>query len=127
MQTVQALPDYYSILEVPRHTSSEGIRLAYLRRARQCHPDHHPDDAEASDLMAAVNVAYATLSDPARRAAYDVGRIRIHTEPEWSSAGTFQPSVTRYRGRVHNEPGVVGTAWQILVRLARCVAAILPV
>ena len=126
MQTAEALPDYYSILGVPRYTRGEGIRQAYLRRAWQYHPDHHPDDAEAGELMSAVNVAYATLSDPARRAAYDVGRIQIRTEPPWSSTGTALPSVTRYRGRVRSEPGVVGTAWEILVRLARYVAATLP-
>ncbi len=126
MQTVEALPDYYAVLGVPRHTSSEGIRQAYLQRAWQYHPDLHPDDAETDEQMSAVNVAYATLSDPTRRAAYDVGRIHIRLEPPRSSTGTFRPSVTRYRGRVRHEPSVVGTAWEILVRLARCVTATLP-
>jgi curved DNA-binding protein CbpA len=54
--------------------SADEIRAAYRRRARELHPDAHPDDgANADDAeMAAVNEAWRVLSDVGRRREYDV-------------------------------------------------------
>ncbi len=55
----------------PTATFSE-IRAAFRQRARQFHPDV---SAASSAEMAAMNEAWAVLSDPARRARYDAGLI----------------------------------------------------
>jgi molecular chaperone DnaJ len=63
--------DYYEILGVPRTADADEIKRAYRRRALELHPDRNGDDPTAQERMAEVNRAYATLSDPERRANYD--------------------------------------------------------
>ncbi|MFO1250525.1 MAG: DnaJ C-terminal domain-containing protein [Inhella sp.] len=62
--------DYYAALGVARDAPQEAIKKAYRQLARKYHPDVSQEpDAEAR--MREVNEAYAVLSDPERRAAYD--------------------------------------------------------
>ncbi|MHB1215202.1 MAG: DnaJ C-terminal domain-containing protein [Thiobacillus sp.] len=62
--------DYYEVLGVPRDATADGIRKAFRKLARKYHPDVSKEkDAEAQ--MKDVNEAYAVLSDPEKRAAYD--------------------------------------------------------
>lgn len=59
---------HYEVLEVPTSASAEEIKRAYRLQARR----HHPDVAGTDDaVMQALNQAWATLSDPDRRRAYD--------------------------------------------------------
>lgn len=62
---------HYELLRVKRGTQPEGVRAAYRRLAQKYHPDKLPGNAEAERVMAALNEAYAVLSDPERRARYD--------------------------------------------------------
>lgn len=62
---------YYDILRVSRHAAPEGVRSAYRALAQRYHPDKLPGNANAVQVMAALNEAYAVLSDPERRAHYD--------------------------------------------------------
>jgi curved DNA-binding protein CbpA len=65
------LTDYYAMLGVGRGASAADVDRAYRRAARATHPDVHPDDVSAAERFHAVTIAYETLSDPRRRAAYD--------------------------------------------------------
>ncbi|KZD07417.1 DnaJ C-terminal domain-containing protein [Oceanibaculum pacificum] len=67
--------DPYKILGVERDASSDDIRKAYRRRAKELHPDLHPGDKEAESRFKAVSAAYHLLSDPEQRARYDRGEI----------------------------------------------------
>ena len=58
---------HYDVLGVGLSASTEEIRAAYRRRARSTHPDLGGDPAE----FHAVQVAFDTLGNPRRRAAYD--------------------------------------------------------
>jgi hypothetical protein len=64
-------PDYYARLGVQPSASAEKIRAAYREKARATHPDHNPDDPEATERFQRVQEAYQVLSDPDRRARYD--------------------------------------------------------
>lgn len=62
------MPDHYATLGVARHATAAQIKAAYRRLASQHHPDREGGD---KDKAAAVNDAYACLSDSERRARYD--------------------------------------------------------
>lgn len=70
--------DPYDELGVARTATTPEIRRAYLRLARQFHPDHldDADRAAGSGRMARINAAWAVLGDATRRATYDAA-----TEP----------------------------------------------
>jgi len=63
--------DLYEILEVPRDASTDDIKRAYRRLARDCHPDANPDDPGAEARFKELAAAYEVLSDPEKRDRYD--------------------------------------------------------
>ncbi len=65
-----AVRDLYDILGVPRDASTEDIRTAYRRLAREHHPDVNADPA-AEERFKEVAAAYEILSDAQKRARYD--------------------------------------------------------
>jgi molecular chaperone DnaJ len=65
-----AVRDLYEILGVPRDASSDDIKKAYRRLAREHHPDVNADPA-AEERFKEVATAYEILSDPQKRAQYD--------------------------------------------------------
>jgi molecular chaperone DnaJ len=65
-----AVRDLYEILGVPRDASTEDIRKAYRRLAREHHPDVNADPA-AEERFKEVAAAYEILSDANKRAQYD--------------------------------------------------------
>ena len=66
-----AFIDYYKIMGVPKDTPQDKMRDAYKRRAKQFHPDLHPNAPKAKAKFQALNEAYDVLSDPQKRAKYD--------------------------------------------------------
>ena len=64
--------DLYAVLDVAPDASQAQIGAAYRRLVRANHPDIHPEPNSAT--LADAAAAYATLRDPARRAAYDRSR-----------------------------------------------------
>jgi curved DNA-binding protein CbpA len=70
--------DYYAVLQITSEATFDQVHTAYRSLAMRHHPDRNPAPG-ASAAMAAINEAYAVLSDPARRRAYD--RERQPSEP----------------------------------------------
>lgn len=63
--------DLYDVLGVSRDATQDDIRRAYRRLAREHHPDVNRNP-EAERRFKEINLAYQTLSDPARRRQYDL-------------------------------------------------------
>lgn len=66
-----AFIDYYKILGVPRDIPQDEVKKAYFKRAKQFHPDLHPDDPKAKAKFQALNEAYEVIGDKEKRAKYD--------------------------------------------------------
>jgi DnaJ-class molecular chaperone len=86
--------DYYKTLGVARDATVPDIKKAFRKLARKYHPDVSKEpDAEAR--MQELNEAYAVLSDPEKRAAYDqLGRghrpgEEFRPPPDWDAGYEF--------------------------------------
>lgn len=87
-----AFIDYYKILGVPRDTPQKDIRLAFKKRAKQFHPDLHPDDPKAKAKFQALNEAYDVLSDPEKRRKYDQYGEHWRDVDAFNHAGGYRAS-----------------------------------
>ena len=79
-----AFIDYYKILGVPKDIAQKDVKKAYLKRAKQFHPDLHPDDPKAKAKFQALNEAYDVIGDPEKRKKYD------QYGEQWREAEQFQ-------------------------------------
>ena len=82
-----AFIDYYKILGVSKDIPQKDVRRAYLKRAKQFHPDLHPDDPKAKAKFQALNEAYEVISDPEKRKKYD------QYGQNWKEADAFNQGV----------------------------------
>ena len=80
---IMAFIDYYKILGVDRNIPQDEVREAYRKRAKQFHPDLHPNDPKAKAKFQALNEAYDVISDPEKRKKYD------QYGEKWREAGAF--------------------------------------
>ena len=78
-----AFIDYYKILGVDKSIPQKDVKKAYIKRAKQFHPDLHPDDPKAKAKFQALNEAYDVIGDPEKRKKYD------QYGEQWKEAGSF--------------------------------------
>src|SRR5690349_19051691 len=73
--------DYYAVLGLQKNATTEDIKKAYRKLARQYHPDLNPDNKEAHKKFQQINEANEVLSDPEKRKKYDqYGKDWKHAE-----------------------------------------------
>ena len=68
------LPDYYSMLHVPKAATAEQIKTSYRRLVHAYHPDSAPDGGD-TDAFTQLREAYTVLMNPTQRQAYDQRRF----------------------------------------------------
>jgi hypothetical protein len=64
-------PDAYALLGVARGLTDRDYKVAYLRNAKEWHPDLRPDDPGATKKFQELSAAYEAIKDSGARAAYD--------------------------------------------------------
>ena len=79
-----AFIDYYKILGVDKTIPQKDVKKAYLKRAKQFHPDLLPDDPKAQAKFQALQEAYDVIGDPEKRRKYD------QYGEQWKQAEQFQ-------------------------------------
>lgn len=67
--------DLYQTLGVSLDADQDEIKRRYRQLAKELHPDLNPDKADVTERFSEVAAAYAILSDPEKRGAYDRGEI----------------------------------------------------
>ena len=79
-----AFIDYYKILGVDRNIPQKDVRAAYRKRAKQFHPDLHPNDPKAKAKFQAMSEAYDVKGDPEKSKKYD------QFGEQWRNAEAFE-------------------------------------
>jgi molecular chaperone DnaJ len=63
--------DYYQTLGVAETASTDEIKKAFRRLAKQHHPDRNPNNPQAAERFKEINEAHDVLSDAEKRKKYD--------------------------------------------------------
>lgn len=82
-----AFIDYYKILGVPKDIPQKDVKKAYLKRAKQFHPDLHPEDPKAKAKFQALNEAYDVIGDAEKRKKYDQYGEQWREADQWQQHG----------------------------------------
>jgi curved DNA-binding protein len=77
--------DHWAVLGLQPGADAASLKRAFRAQARRWHPDLNGNDPVAEERFKQVNEAYAVLSDPARRRAWEAG------EPERPGAAEQDP------------------------------------
>jgi curved DNA-binding protein CbpA len=115
------MSDYYDTLGVPKEASAASIRQAYVKLAKEKHPDRFPDPAEKEKAQAFfqdLTTAFNTLFNENSRREYDAERARPKPQTAEEIAqdayvralavveegGSFEEAATLLRSAVHHQP-----------------------
>jgi curved DNA-binding protein CbpA len=74
--------DYYELMQVSPNADVDIIQRIFRHLAKKCHPDHQQGDPERFRVLVE---AHDTLTNPERRAAYDV-KHQAFWEAKWKLA-----------------------------------------
>ncbi len=81
--------DLYSVLGVSRQAGQDEIKRRYRQLAKELHPDLNPDNGAIAERFKRVSSAHAILSDPKKRASYDLGEIDENGEANYRGFNPF--------------------------------------
>lgn len=76
----------YQILGISQQATPEQIKRTFRTLVKSCHPDLFAsgsgEQAQAQDRLREINAAYAILSNPQKRTAYDAKLSKHHSGSE---------------------------------------------
>jgi curved DNA-binding protein CbpA len=92
------MADYYSILGVPKTATQAQIKEAYLKLARENHPDRFQDPekrSQAAETIQAINESYNHLRDEKLRREYDETISRVVLPPHEQAERFYKNGIMR--------------------------------
>ena len=92
------MADYYAILGVPKTATQAQIKEAYLRLARENHPDRFQDPEkrnQAEENIQAINESYNHLRDEKLRREYDENLSRVVLPPHEQAERYYKNGMMR--------------------------------
>src|ERR1700685_980765 len=94
------VPDYYEVLQISPNADPDMIHRVYRLLAQR----YHPDNKESGDEKAfrAITDAYKVLSEPEKRAAYDVS-LHAYRQVRWRIFDQCQASIGKVDERSTRE------------------------
>jgi curved DNA-binding protein CbpA len=99
--------NYYEILGISRTASSAEVRQAYVKLARERHPDRFTDPAEkarAQEFFKDLTTAFNTLSNDRRRSEYDQESQKPRTAvPQEIAQHAFETGMEKLKARDFHE------------------------
>ena len=93
--------DYYELLQISVNADSETIHRVYRIQAQRFHPDNQ-ETGDVKKFRAIVD-AYAVLSDPEKRAQYDVFHQR-QRQDRWKLVDAGRAERDRHPARADDAP-----------------------
>ncbi len=92
MQMSTTRRDYYEVLGISKGASTEEIKKAFRKKAKECHPDTNKSP-DAESQFKELGEAYDVLSDPNKKQVYDnYGHDGLKSggyQPQWDFAEGF--------------------------------------
>jgi curved DNA-binding protein CbpA len=125
--------DYYRTLGVLDDAEDIVIKAAYRALAQKYHPDRWQGNAaEATRRMAEINAAYAVLSDPDKRRAYDATRDKSDfqddsadaddsqdafaaIDKDWAIATKYKPELIAIEAGLRRIARELGTTYKLIL------------
>lgn len=94
-------PNHYETLGLDPTASPAEIKKRFYTLSRTHHPDHNPDDPQASDRFIKISAAYAVLGSAQKRQHYDreSKRARDHPPPHSPPRGSHSSASTPFGAR----------------------------
>jgi DnaJ-class molecular chaperone len=104
-------PDHWEVLGLSPGADAASIKRAFRQQARRWHPDLNGNDPVAEARFKRVNEAYAVLSDPIRRRAWEAGEGQDGAGGEGDPFASGFPRFEEYLAQLFGQGRRHGGRW----------------